>query len=331
MEKKLLIIDADSIIYYIAYNFRNKKVKKMVELSVNKFISDLLTTSGAQDYIGFYGSKEDDAKPNFRYDIYPEYKSNRPDTPEFVKKWRPLIHSVFKDKWKFLPIDGMEADDAVGITYTYYKDAYDEIIIATADKDLKQFACTFYDFNKHEITKIDSFAAAHSRYYQMIMGDAGDHIPGIPGIGKVGAKKLLAECKTERQLQIATARAYYTYWNKQKRNIVNRVIADYTEGLDEEATDTLAKLSEAKRNRAIRIATKQQIADKLEEISLTSWKTYFILQCRLVSMLTEAPSFFPKPDPIASPFGDLEITTTKPLTSAERKAALSSADDFLII
>ncbi len=331
MEKKLLIIDADSIIWVIAYNFRNKKVKKMVELNVNKFISDLLTNSGATDYIGFYASKDDDAKPNFRYDIYPDYKSNRPPTPEFVKKWRPTIQEIFKEKWKFIPVEGMESDDAVGITYNHYKDDYDEIIIATADKDLRQFACTFYDFNKHEMTTIDDFTATYNLCFQMIMGDSGDHIPGIPGIGKVGAKKLLKEAKTARQLEIATARAYYSYWDKQKKAIEKEVLNDYESMLNDDEKEALDKLTEAKRARKIRIATKSQIADRLEETFPDGWKGYYKLQQGLLRMLTEEQDWFKIPDLISSPFKDLGTVTKKPMTSEERKAAIEKADDFLII
>ena len=328
--KKLLIIDADSIIYYVAYNFRNKKVKKMVELNVNKFISDLLTNSGATDYIGFYGSKEDDALPNFRYDIYEDYKSNRPPTPDFIKKWRPTIHEAFKEKWNFIPVEGMEADDAVGITYTKYKDDYDEIIIATADKDLRQFNCTFYDFNKHEMTEIGEFEAAYNKYHQMIMGDSGDHIPGIPGIGKVGAKKLLKECTTPEQLKLAVMRAYYNYFDKEISKIKKNIIADKIKEIADD--DSNKNLTEAQLKRKARIASKQAIEDAIEEaLPAKEWGYYYIQQCRLISMLTEAPDYFTIPDPIASPFGDLEKATAKPLTREERKEAISRADDFLTI
>jgi len=328
-KKKLLIIDADSIVWVVAYNFRNKKVKKMVELNVNKFVSDLLTNTGATDYIGFYADKRDDAKPNFRYALYPDYKSNRPDTPDFVKKWRPTILETFKEKWKFTPIEGMESDDAVGIAYNKFKDDYDEVIIATADKDLRQFACTFYDFNKHEMTEIDEFTAAYNLAHQMIMGDSGDHIPGIPGIGKVGAKKLLKDAKTIKQLNMAVARAYYNYWEKQKKAIEKEVLDDYTSMLDDDEKEALDKLTDAKRARKIRLATKTQIADRLEEIFPDGWKGYYCLQRGLLKMLTKEPDWFELDAINESPFKDLE--SAKIISSEDAKKAIESADDFLII
>jgi len=329
MEKKLLIIDADSIIYYIAYNFRNKKVKKMVELNVNKFISDLLTNSGATDYIGFYASKEEDVKPNFRYDIYEGYKSNRPPTPDFVLKWRSTIHEVFKNKWSFIPVEGMEADDAVGICYTHFKDKYDEVIIATADKDLRQFSCTFYDFKKHEMTAIDEFTAEYNRYYQLLMGDAGDHIPGIPGVGKAGAKKILKNCKTVGQLKIATIRAYCSFENTLKTKITKEVIKTYKESMSDD--DAFNALSEAKQDRKIRLQTKDEINEKIRQVLPLPWKDYLRQQNQLISMLTEAPDWFEIPDPVASPFGDIESAKGTTLTKEERKEAITRADDFLII
>lgn len=37
-------------------------------------------------------------------------------------------------------------------------------------------------------------------YYQMLVGDTADHIPGLPGWGKVKAFNLLHEMKTEEEL-----------------------------------------------------------------------------------------------------------------------------------
>jgi len=325
--KKLLLIDADSIIYYIAYNYRNKKVKKMVELSVNKFISDLLTNSGATDYIGFFGSKDEEAKPNFRYDIYSEYKANRPPTPDFVKKWRPTILKTFQEKWNFLPIEGMEADDAVGIYFTKYKNDYDEIIIATADKDLRQFPCTFYDFKKHEMTPISEFEAVYNLCHQMIMGDSTDHIPGIPGIGKVGAKKRLADCKTIPQLKFAVLRAYYSYDNTLTAKITKDVISKTATSVPD---DKLAGLTEKQKERVIRIAAKKAIKEAIDKALPLRWRNYVQQQYQLLRMLTTKPDWFNMPDVFKSPF-DLSDTKAAPLTSEEKQKAIASADDFLII
>ncbi len=55
---KLLIFDADSPIFTVAWRFRNRKTGNLVKLNINKFISDVLRNCNADDYIGFYGAKD---------------------------------------------------------------------------------------------------------------------------------------------------------------------------------------------------------------------------------------------------------------------------------
>lgn len=45
-------------------------------------------------------------------------------------------------------------------------------------------------------------------YYQMLVGDTADHIPGLPGYGKVAAYNLLKDLKTEEEL-FKTVREHY--------------------------------------------------------------------------------------------------------------------------
>lgn len=303
-KKSLLVFDADSMVFTVAWRFRTKKAKNLVKLNINKFISDVLRHANVDDYIGFYGAKG--GKKNFRYDVYPKYKANRPPTPDFVTKWGPVIRTEFEDKWGFVPVEGMEADDAVAIAVEKHKDDYDEIYVATFDKDLKQIPCVkFYNMKDHTIEDIDAMKAARSFYMQLLTGDSGDNIPGLKGVGKVGATKLLKDCDNEMSLFITVARKY----KSNAEDILAKELTAITKTITDELADVEVDTSEsvyngltgARLERKIRINSKQQLQDKLDETMKGGWKAYYKQQYALLRMLTEEPEDFTTPDPQASP------------------------------
>jgi len=327
-KNRLIIFDADSIIFTVAWRFRAKKASNLVKISTNKFIADVLSNSGADDYIGFFALKsENDIKPNFRYTIDPEYKANRPETPDFVKKWRPTIHGEFINKWGFIGVEGMEADDAVAITAKHYRDDYDSITIATFDKDLKQIPdITFYNMKDHQQTEITELEAAYNFYYQMIMGDSGDNIKGIPGLGKAAAKRILKDAGSICELFIRTAREYFKYEDKLRKKIFKEkyeeVQAKIAEDADNGIKNDLSKLSEAQLKRRIRIMIKQDVSDAVEEVLPGGWKAYYKKQHGLLHMLTEPIEGFDIPEIRKN---DFKTETSSTMTSKE------ALDDFLSI
>jgi len=295
--KKLIIFDADSIIFTVAWKFRTKKSNNLVKLNTNKFISDVLRHANADDYLGFYGAKDDgdidtELKINFRYEIDPKYKANRPITPDFVIKWRPIIHNEFKSNWGFLPVEGMEADDAVAIAVEKHRKDYDEIIVATFDKDLKQIPdITFYNMREHKMEKITKENAAKNFYTQMLMGDSTDNIPGLKGVGKAGAVKILKDCTTEFSLFRTTVREY----KKAFDNVINKKLAFITKEIKDQLADVEIDTSESeylnlsglKLERKIRINNKQILNAEADKLMPGGWKAYFNQQYQLLRMLTK--------------------------------------------
>jgi len=294
--KKLIIFDADSIIWTVAYKFRNKKVKGMLVVALNSFIDDVIFASGANAYIGFYGSKEDGREPNFRYSIDSNYKSHRPSEPDWMTKWRPIIHEEMSEKWGFVPVEGMEADDAVAIAVEHYRDDYDTIIVATADKDLLQIPnITYYNYTKHEDMETTDLTAAKAFYLQMLIGDAADNIKGLYKIGPVKAKKALEECDTRYGLFRTAVKMYIEkeaeLRKKATRSILKRV-KDEIKGSDW-ALDKTTKQIERK----IRLQSESEIAAEIEKYMPGGWKEYFCMQYNLLKLLTEAPDEFEVPEP----------------------------------
>ena len=115
--------------------------------------------------------------PNFRSLLYKEYKANRKDQPkpphylesrEHLKK----IHGAIETQ-------GCEADDYFGQAVFNARKARLLPIIASDDKDLKQFAGEHYNLRTREFTGISHDEAKKQFWEQMIKGDVSDNITGL--------------------------------------------------------------------------------------------------------------------------------------------------------
>jgi DNA polymerase-1 len=143
---------------------------------------------------------------SFRNKIYPEYKANRSAPPDDLIPQFALIDRLIN--LMNLPTfshDDYEADDIIGSACVQWKDQFDEIFIASGDKDLMQFVggnIKLLDTMKDKLyTPADVEEKMGVRPdqivdYLSIVGDASDNIPGMKGIGAVGAAKLLKEFGT---------------------------------------------------------------------------------------------------------------------------------------
>jgi len=120
---------------------------------------------------------------NFRNEIYPIYKANRLDQK------RPEHYGAIREhlinKWHAEVINGMEADDAMGINQ------YDDTIICTIDKDLDTIAGAHYNFVKDEYYQVSPKEAVNNFCMQMLAGDSTDNICALWRVGMATAKKRL--------------------------------------------------------------------------------------------------------------------------------------------
>lgn len=140
---------------------------------------------------------------SFRNELYSEYKANRSEPPEDLVPQFDLIEQL-TDKMK-LPMsvdDRYEADDIIGTACTKWASDFDEILIASGDKDLMQFVSgnikmvdTMKDviYDEEEVYKKMGVHPHQIVDYLSLVGDSSDNIPGMKGIGAKGAAKLLEE------------------------------------------------------------------------------------------------------------------------------------------
>ena len=142
--------------------------------------------------------------PTFRNEIDSNYKANRSAPPEELIMQLPIaIEWIDKMGYKTLGCEGYEADDIIATVVKYAKDKAYSVRVVSHDKDLYQL------IDDGKIVVVDAIKrksmdeeACFEKYgvtpkqfidYQSILGDSADNVPGVKGIGKVGAEKLLKE------------------------------------------------------------------------------------------------------------------------------------------
>lgn len=117
------------------------------------------------------------------------YKGNRDAThkPKYYRE----IKDYLIDRWDAQVIDGMEADDAIGIEQFRNKDK--STVIVSIDKDLNTIPGYHYNWVKQDFYYVNMTQANNFFFLQMLEGDRTDNIPGIDGIGPKTCLKILAE------------------------------------------------------------------------------------------------------------------------------------------
>ena len=156
------------------------------------------------DYIVF---ALDSKGKTFRSDIYADYKANRDSPPEDLVKQLPIaIDWISEMGFANLAKEGYEADDIIATLAKYGKEQGLQVRIVSHDKDLYQMIenghVVMYDSVKRkEITEkecFEKFGVYPKDFinFQSIVGDASDNVPGVKGIGKVGASKLINKYHT---------------------------------------------------------------------------------------------------------------------------------------
>ena len=149
-----------------------------------------------------------DAKgPSFRAQIDPNYKANRSPAPEELIKQLPVaIDWIDKMGYKSLSQSGFEADDMIASVVRQARAHGFLVRIVSHDKDLYQLIDDDRVVLVDAITKkvmnechCEEKYGVHPRQfidYQSLIGDTADNVPGVKGIGKVTAQKLLTQFET---------------------------------------------------------------------------------------------------------------------------------------
>lgn len=168
---------------------------------VKNIIKSTIEKTGASDVeIVLSGN----AVPIFRDGIatIKKYKGTR-------QAYKPFHYKNVRDymikTWGASVVDGIEADDAIGIMQ--YKGNCKDVV-CTIDKDLNMIEGLHYNYQTQAMFDISKMQALYRFHEQILTGDTVDNIPGIYRMGPVGAAKVLEGCLTEEDMFWAVLNAY---------------------------------------------------------------------------------------------------------------------------
>lgn len=209
-QQKLFLLDAFALIYrsYFAFirnpRYNSKGLNTSAMLGVTNTIIQVLEKE-KPDYIGVVF---DVSAPTFRHKMYKEYKANRDEMPEDLRKSIPYIRKLVEAfNIPIIEKEGYEADDVIG---TLAKKAEKEGIVTymmTPDKDYAQLVSdNIFMFKPGkgggdaqiwglpEVQENFGIETAEQVIDTLgLMGDSADNIPGCPGVGPKSAQKLISE------------------------------------------------------------------------------------------------------------------------------------------
>lgn len=172
--------------------------------SVKQMITSIIEATGADQYKVYLTGKG-----NFREEMDHEYKANR--DPNHKPTHYAAIKEYLIKHHEAEVVDGMEADDAMGIAQTVINNKfnnYDHSVIASIDKDMLMIPGWHFNWNKGVDVFMNEDDAIRHFYKQCLTGDAADNIKGIKGIGEKRAEKILGDCEDEISYFNAVAEAY---------------------------------------------------------------------------------------------------------------------------
>ncbi|MCK4962751.1 MAG: hypothetical protein KAS19_09700, partial [Anaerolineales bacterium] len=151
-----------------------------------------------------------DTGRTFRDDLYPDYKATRDKMPDDLRLQINRIRQVVAAFGiPILEAEGYEADDVLGTVARKAAAQGVRVFILTGDRDLLQLVdnnivirlaghklSEAVDHGPAEVEARFDIETSQLIDYKALVGDPSDNIPGVRGVGKVTAVKLLHQYKT---------------------------------------------------------------------------------------------------------------------------------------
>ena len=207
---KLYIIDGHALIFRMYYAFARHPMinSKGADMSIlfgfTKYLMELIDKRKPDGLAVAF----DPPGGTFRNELYPAYKANRTETPQLViDALEPLKELCGALNIPVLMVPGFEADDVIGTVAKRFASADNQVIMVTPDKDYGQLvednilqlkpgkgAGEDELFGPAEVcAKYGIQTPAQVIEMLTLCGDASDNVPGVKGVGEVGAAKLIGQ------------------------------------------------------------------------------------------------------------------------------------------
>jgi len=210
------------------------------------------TNSPTKVIIVFDGVGGSNAKRN----LYPAYKANRnadritnykifnnkeEESESISDQMERLIQYLQSLPVSLISIDGIEADDVMGYLAQKYESVEDckRVTIMSADQDFLQLVSNKVNIHsptKKKIYDIDSFTEEYGIHprnyllYKTFMGDKGDNVPKVKGLGEDKLLKILPQLKGPAPLQLEPLLESldpYDKWGSQLLNFSHQLRINY--------------------------------------------------------------------------------------------------------
>ncbi|NLA16151.1 MAG: DNA polymerase I [Bacteroidales bacterium] len=207
--KRIFMIDGHALVFRSYYAFINRPMinTKGVETSAiygfcRSLFDIILREKPTHLFVAF-----DPKGKNFRHQTYPQYKANRPETPVQIAEAIPIIQEFLESC--HIPVvvqENVEADDVIGTLSKRAEEEGFRVFMVTPDKDFGQLVSDNIVMYR-PLSRGDGWEVAGKQEIcerfgvndpqqiidlLAIWGDASDNIPGVRGIGEIGAKKLIS-------------------------------------------------------------------------------------------------------------------------------------------
>lgn len=208
--EKLLLIDGNSLLHRAFHALPLLSTSKGVYTNAVYGFTNMLFRLLQEEEPDYIAIAFDKKGPTFRHKEYAAYKATRPETrPELIGQFGLLKDVLKAMNINYVELDNYEADDLLGALSKIAEDAGVFTKIVTGDKDALQLVSknTHVMLTKRGITEMDLYNPEKvvEKYgvppkaitdLKGLMGDKSDNIPGVPGVGKKTASKLLVEYQT---------------------------------------------------------------------------------------------------------------------------------------
>ena len=206
---KLFLIDGHALVFKMYYAFLRRPMinSKGADMSIlygfTKYLLEMLEREKPTHVAVAF----DPPGGSFRNRMYPAYKGTRPPTPQLViDALEPLTELVQSMNIPVLMVPGFEADDVLGSLSFQNAGPSLDVYMVTPDKDYGQLigphAFQYKPGKSGSDAEIWGTAELCAKWgisepsqvidMLAICGDTADNVPGVNGVGEVGAAKLIA-------------------------------------------------------------------------------------------------------------------------------------------
>ena len=202
----LLIIDTLNLAF--RFKYANKKC----------FAGELIST--IQSFARSYKAKDVviacDWGSAWRKEIFPAYKANRKElrdkqTEEEAQSFKEFLMEVeeaidtMRDMYTVFKFKGVEADDIMAYIATTYSHNYEHTWLISTDKDIDLLIAddvSRFSYVSRKEIRLDNWDEFYDYTQEqhisikVLMGDKGDNVPGVEGIGAKRAVVVLKDYET---------------------------------------------------------------------------------------------------------------------------------------